>query len=198
MKERPILFNGEMVRAILDGRKTMTRRPMKGAGHSSVTRMLDTWRADGTVRTKEMCGHEAGPFHDCPYGAPGGRLWVRETWMPESEGGIRTGGALYRATDRAEPDGDCPFRWRQRNHMPRWASRITLEVTDVRVEWVRAITHRDALAEGVTYDVSKDDGAPVARFRTLWDSCYAKRGFGWDAHPWVWVTSFDVAKGGEA
>jgi len=195
MKERPILFNGEMVRAILDGRKTMTRRVVKGAGHSSVTRMLAPWRANGTIRTKEMCGHEAGPFHDCPYGAPGDRLWVRETWMPESEEGIRTGGVLYRATDRAEPDGDCPFRWRPSIHMPRLASRITLEITDVRVEKVRDITHADALAEGVAYDVSKADGAPVPRFRALWDSIYAKRGYGWNANPWAWVIEFKRVEG---
>ena len=169
MKERPIIFSAEMVQAILDGRKTQTRRVMK-------------------VPPREING--VGIVYEsdkCPYGQPGNRLWVRETWA--YWGSIETPEAIIYRTD-----GDkAGVRWRPSIYMPRKYSRITLEVTGVRVERVQDISHRDALAEGVSYDVSQDDGAPVPRFQKLWDSINAKRGYSWDKNPWVWVVEFKEA-----
>ena len=171
MKERPILFNGEMVRATLDGRKTQTRRAIKP-------------QPGFQGNTPIECIH-------CPYGDPGDRLWVRETWAkgPQNHG---WGEVIYKATFGAMMKPVCEgfTKWKSPRFMPRKYSRITLEVTGVRVERLQDITHRDALAEGVSYDVSKSDGAPLKRFQVLWDSNNAKGGFGWDDNPWVWVIEF--------
>jgi hypothetical protein len=187
MKERPILFNDEMVRAILDGRKTQTRRVAKvetcdtrplGGGHVFIT--------------PTGCYSPRTPEHHvsyCPYGQPGDRLWVRETFR------VIDGQTQPRiAIDyRADPEdkwcrigdflGDGK-KWRPSIHMPRWASRILLEITNVRVERVQEISVADAKAEGVCGLSAR------AEFLMLWDSINAKRGFGWDANPWVWVIEF--------
>ncbi len=199
MKERPILFRGEMVRAILDGRKTQTRRVMK----PQPTHEL---QSDSTPE----CGHwewewKGKRLHAmyCPYGVPGDRLWVRETFilenaekplserpfMHDEEAEWEWGNYLvphYRATE-AEPhivnprydDGDDRTRWSPCIIMPRWASRITLEVTGVRAERVQDISEKDAIAEGTTK--CEFDGNGVHRgyshktgFRKLWDSINAK------------------------
>lgn len=159
MKERPILFSGPMVRAILDGRKTQTRRVVKPRQG-----MLDDWTG-----------------LPCPYGKPGDRLWVRETCYFEQPHGE----VIYRADPGSEKALDPEFtglRWRPSIHMPRWASRITLEIVNVRVERLQDIRVDDARAEGVTAKW------PVHGFRNLWQSI---NGFGsWDANPWVWVVEF--------
>ena len=190
-KTRPILFNGEMVRAILDGRKTQTRRVVKpqprfiAHTHPSVA---PYWRW-------EPCKNFSGTFtlrfarEFSTYGAPGDRLWVRETWMPETEQGIPTGGIIWRASDnKPMPDGDGPLRWKPSIHMPKSASRITLEVTGMQVERVQDISEEDAYAEGI--DLAPTIPHPLVWFRDLWDSINVKRGFGWDANPWVWVVAF--------
>ena len=202
MNEKPILFNGEMVRAILGGRKTQTRRVVKDQG-----RVPTVLQSDGN-RPK----HVPDWFTDyCPYGGHGDRLWVREThWRAEGEG---TGGKVrflqYKATSPDDPPlGD---RWRPSIHMPRWASRITLEVVEVRMQRVQDITDEDAIAEGVQYvvddfarcgDGTMDSCEQVAlgldhrrTFSLLWDDLNTKRGYGWDTNPWVWAVTFKRLEG---
>ena len=157
MAEHPIIFTALMVRAILDGRQTQTRRRLKGKP---------------------------------PKFATGDTLWVRERWTLAADDARPDGFPVYLAdgTPKA-PHGP----WRSPIHMPRWASRITLEVTDVRVERVQDIGEEDAKAEGVDWEVWEHGGEPIpptSLFHELWDSINAKRGYGWDANPWVWVVSF--------
>jgi hypothetical protein len=216
VKERPILFSGPMVRAILSGRKTVTRRVMKPQPRG-------IW-GSGVARPGNILGVRSDAFHVhanvqgdhrflyCPYGAPGDRLWVRETWSPyadeytkgycqdaDAARGIAPRPAVYRADHSSDVGivglgGDG--RWRPSIHMPRWASRITLEVTGVRVERLQEITEEGALAEGVRgvklghLDPEGDAVAHRTAFVELWDGLNAARGFGWYANPWVWVVEF--------
>lgn len=186
MKERPIIFSGPMVRAILDGRKTQTRRvykaakgyPVQDGEHTGNPSEASTWM-------------EWGP---CPYGAPGDRLWVRETFQPN----MRCGGYLYRADDIA---GHIAEDWRPSIYMPRWASRITLEIEAVRVERVQDITEEDARAEGIVIwevdRIQRGDRGGREDFRELWDSINSKRGFGWATNTWVRVIQFKRVEGGQ-
>lgn len=154
MTERPILMCGEMVCATLEDRKTNTRRVVKGVNHS-VERLLPFARGN----TRRMCGHDAGPFIKCPYGVPGDRLWVRENgWEPiPSLQDIRDGADTWPAyaydasMTKAEMEQAKEWKWKRRPsiHMPRWASRITLEITGIKVERVKDISEADARAEGV-------------------------------------------------
>ncbi|WP_035601682.1 hypothetical protein, partial [Edwardsiella tarda] len=155
MKERPIIFNDEMVRAILDGRKTMTRRTMKVQPTPSKTRPGDfsfpSKKLESMVYVSDLAPGNS-PISDshlffqeccCPYGQPGDRLWVRETF---GDCGVRF---VYRAD--TDDGAACQVkRWTPSIHMPRWASRITLEITDVRVERLQDITEEEAKAEGAT------------------------------------------------
>lgn len=203
MKERPILFNGEMIRAILAGTKTQTRRiakPPTGAVNPE-------WFWEINPAHRENAGLL------CPYGVPGDRLWVRETW--KALGDIEPCACkcpapevLYAATDAKKWMETGLGNWKPSIFMPRWASRLTLEVTAVRVERVQQITDADAIAEGVGAGFQMNAGYPdygavnadgvctitmdtaAASFGTLWDSINAKRGFGWDVNPWVWVVEF--------
>lgn len=205
-KERPILFSGEMVRAILDGRKTQTRRVIKPqpTGSKYWTEFEGAFYPSNFKAIPEMMR--------CPYGVPGDLLWVRETWIPTTKG-ERV--ADYRATSEGR---EYATPWKPSIHMPRWASRITLRVVNVRVERVQEISFDDAYAEGIATDIW--DQAAVARnyakkdawfqmwsselpdyvdlddlyqasFRSLWDSINAARGYSWDANPWVWVVEFE-------
>lgn len=199
MKERPILFSGPMVRAILEGRKTQTRRVVKGRWLPLVEAVM---RVNGRWVWTTM-------DYDLttPYGEPGDRLWVRETWAafdldwswpgrPRDLSGGPWPNIVYRADDGLDEHGWK--RWRPSIHMPRWACRITLEVTDVRVERLKDITEDDAMAEGWIKrpDLSKDPEvhADACRdwFVDLWDSINAKRGYGWETNPWVWRIEFQV------
>jgi hypothetical protein len=203
MKERPILFSGPMVRAILAGRKTQTRRRI----HPDIASCLDdSGPPDYLYETKD---NEVLPVLTlCPYGAPGDRLWVRETWAHETDFGTHTGKALYRADgDKREIEYGKPTdKWRPSIHMPRCYSRLTLEVVSVRVERVQEISEKDATAEGLDGYVMGQ--GPVSRgelaiepgywherfyrlgFQHAWDAMHAKRGYGWDANPWVWIVEF--------
>ncbi len=206
MKERPILFSGPMVRALLDGTKTQTRRAIKPQfncllaifpGVSILTNLLFR-RKDQTI--------------NCPYGGPGDRLWVREKWR-ESGSGQAGDGKIPKTPVPVvyASDGDWGGPWRPSIHMPRWASRINLEVTDVRVERLQKITADDAIAEGIervggTFsccpwrnylrgtpgEMDMECSCPRRSFQTLWDSINAKRGFGWDTNCWVWVVEFEI------
>ena len=214
MKERPILFSSPMIRAILDGRKTMTRRVVKpqpyivdhgnftawrwdhGPGDAYTTWKTTFWKTTLDPLTFVGMACERRPW---PYGSSGDRLWVRETWRcHQEESGLFA--VNYRADDSvvewgpfdAEPAGFgmCDWTWKPSIHMPRWASRITLEVTAVRVERLQEIDEADAEKEGV--GLVFVGCRPM--FRRLWNELNESRGFGWDTNPWVWVISFERLK----
>lgn len=215
-QERPILFSGPMVRAILEGRKTQTRRPVKP--------QPKRYEASGGwgLTWHEKCGAGSDWLASyCPFGVPGDRLWVRETWAhyqtidrrKRADGAsfseVSDGLAGYRAdgfddikefrshielmgdAEAVEINGD---RWRPSIHMPRWACRLTLKVTDVRAERIQEMSSVDAIQEGVYAVSPRETYLPIQRFIPRWDAIYAKRGSGWDANPWVWVVSFEEEK----
>ncbi len=184
MKERPILFNGSMVRAILDGRKTQTRRIVKN--------ICDPILIDDILPADPKgfwCFHGNDPSVciDCPFGQVGDRLWVRETWAPVStfDPSPETG-ALYRA-DPVYDGANVEWRWKPSIHMPRWASRITLEVTGVRVERLNEISESDAISEGVTLP-NPELETYYSGFKRLWQSINGDHS--WSLNPWVWVIEF--------
>jgi hypothetical protein len=202
IKERPILFSGEMVRAILEGRKTQTRRLIKPQPDElELLYGPELYHPTKVDRNgMEYPGDEVfGIYSDdsgwpCPYGAVGDRLWVRETWqqyIEKADGQRHTistpckflNQLLYAATEQ----GDHPPRWRPSIHMPRWASRITLEITGVRVERLQKITKADVIAEGIQglEDVHAGWHQPYA---DLWVKINGPDS--WDANPWVWAIEF--------
>lgn len=192
MRERPILFSAAMVRAILDGRKTQTRRvvqPPRGWGERYPN--CDPYSMPPSVWWWDGKHDHVGVRHECPFGVPGDRLWVRETWRAlrrfESHKPRDVPSDSWIVYDADTATGDArpaPVgrmgKLRPSIFLPRWASRITLEVVSVRVERVQSIAALDAAAEGTTH----------SGFRLLWDSLNAKRGYGWDANPWVWRIEF--------
>lgn len=201
-KERPILFSEPMVRAILEGRKTQTRRVVKVQPTSDAQRFGTC--VEDTGKKHEGMHHwidpenteNQTPFFSCPYGKVGDRLWVRETWAEEEH----EGKAVYRATD----EGHFPIvdgKWKPSIHMPRWASRITLEITAVRVERLKDISEADAQAESVYWDgyywrggthpVKGSDqcwGTPKDAYEAIWKTINGPEI--WEANPWVWVIEF--------
>lgn len=218
VKERPILFQGAMVRALLAGTKMQTRRAVKPQPFPDrLHRSVDS-PSDSCIpgeHTWWSGNHTQGIYHTarCPYGQPGDRLWVRENgWERPDAQKDRDWPYAY---DSDAPFGIGPFNeayraegWKRRPsiHMPRWASRILLEVTDVRVERLQDISEADAIAEGITgpHDVGypayrvPDDSKPrysraAAAYEALWDQI---NGAGaWDANPWVWAVSFKRIEG---
>ena len=206
MREHPIIFSAPMVRAILEGRKTQTRRVVRGGQPKGVgTFHVDTGFKGGRPTLVETtpcpAGREIHWLQRMPYGQPGDRLWVRETHLldPPIDGSWPSVGdgfasiedipgryrntkhVLYRADNNLSGD----WCWRPSIHMPRWASRITLELTDVRVQRVQDISEEDALAEGCRSQIKHS-----AAFADLWDSINESRGFGWNANPYVWALTF--------
>lgn len=189
-KEYPILFSAPMVRAILNGTKTQTRRVFAEKVSSdcveirrypAARRWHQMFVADKRGSRMPKAWH-----HRCPYGEPGDRLWVRETFAPCLGGPEANGNpTLYRADQR---DGYGELRWKPSIFMPRWASRITLELDAVRVERLQEISESDAIEEGIQWDEWSHDY--VGAYRELWDSLNAKRGLGWSRNPFVWVLSF--------
>lgn len=194
MKYRPILFSGPMVRAILEGRKTQTRRVAK---------------MTASCHVKEPRGHRRWHPADpeatlaCPYGQPGDRLWVRETHAPQADCWGAWGKEMECYNDGPKPiihyraDGGEPFieKWHPSIHMPRWASRITLEVTDVRVQRLQDISEEDAQAEGADQyrhpvHPNREALRHVDGFHELWNSINGSGS--WEANPWVWALSFKV------
>lgn len=192
MRDRPILFNDEMVRAILEGRKTQTRRVIKPQPEQPAPGSYfdaynggpqwNWWAADNRQHLDQII--------KCPFGKPGDRLWVRETFADEAGGTRNFPGEhiYYRADgDGVDLQGGC---WKPSIHMPRWASRITLEITGVRVERLQEITLGDICKEGLAssiYDF-KPVQAGFLAFEELWESIYGPDS--WDANPWVWVIEF--------
>ena len=223
MKERPILFSAPMVKAILDGRKTVTRRVVKPQP------------TDGGLEWVTACGGDFAAWEDprllldehsedggpsqrkCPYGEPGSRLWVRETFCPiYPQDPHYNGGrpieydyqATYKHGDRLGDLIGAKKKWKPSIHMPRAASRITLEVTGVRVERLQDISEADAAAEGITpypghpgrwlseHRPGLNYPSAIAAYRDLWESINGPSS--WDANPWVWVVEFKRVKGGAA
>lgn len=217
MRERPILFNGAMVRAILAGQKSQTRRVMKHQPQSVVVPgvgpMLAVQKAKGTDRWLWPNAREQ-VIAECPIGQPGDRLWVRETWMDLTGTGIEhrdmaTGKRTRYAYGAASPKGsysdqarkDYGLRWRPSIHMTREACRLVLEITGVRVERLQAISEADAIAEGASANMLPDIRLPrshpraelpmvYAGSREIFADLWDSTGGDWDSNPWVWVIEF--------
>lgn len=236
ISEKPIPFSAPMVRAILDGRRSMTRLVVKPQPNSKLGNGVPS---DAVARrpyiefphiwTIESRGigvrqyEQSTPFsksdaieywrESCPYGKPGDRLWVQETFSEipnQKPAGYFTDPKWIDRKYWYEADNDKPTwggKWKPPIFMPRDACRILLEITDIRAERLQEITEEDAIAEGVTFDVTeevqredmvtpgRDSCAPVLiapkdAFLSLWDSINKERGFGWDQNPWVWVIEF--------
>ena len=213
MKERPIIFSAPMVQAILEGRKTQTRRIVK----TDIANFLeDGWEPQ--ERMYETRDGDIVPAHTlCPFGQPGDRLWVRETWQitrnndltpSEVDGAIKWYHnpdhmkVVFRAdadpSEDIDPWGRGKKKWRPSIHMPRAASRILLEITDVRVERLREITEDDAMSEGVLRKSpvywqsylgdNRNTLSSRDSFWTLWSSIHGPES--WSENPWVWVITF--------
>lgn len=212
MKERGMIFNGEMVRAILDGRKTQTRRIMKVQPEPSKSRLGDFWfsskKLESMVHVSDLVPgnspiadcHLFFQEHCCPFGAVGDRIWVRETWAEAGSGAPDL--KLYRANypehvpthyENIPPANE--IRWTPSIHMPRWASRLTLEITGVRVERLASVSDDDAGKEGYPANPAPYGGDmdKWLWFRQLWDSIYPNQSF--KHNPWVWVIEFRRIEG---
>jgi len=198
MTERPILFSGEMVRAILAGTKTQTRRPVKPQpdvyqGYEATGDGDPGWCLEWPKMPEDgLFPGPAGPAfalaNYCPFGAPGDRLWVRETFKDHSEIAPEERPVLYRADDPQPQD----ITWQPSIHMPRWASRLTLEVTGVRVERLQEISEEDARAEGCGIDTEFCKSPPRVDFASTWERLYGLQS--WIDNPWVWVVEFRRAR----
>ncbi|RAU43476.1 MULTISPECIES: hypothetical protein [unclassified Pseudomonas] len=199
IKERPILFSAPMVRAILEGRKTVTRREVKKQA------ALDCLAAGFEPSFLTLPGNA----DLCPYGRAGDRLWVRETWAADAQvdsiapRDLSQGEPILYPADCAVRQTGCSMitqgRGRPSIHMPRWASRILLEIADVRVERLQDITYEQAVAEGVHRDrgcrvwtATDEDGTchkyPIPAFKDLWTGINGPQA--WESNPWVWVVEF--------
>lgn len=216
IKERPILFSAPMVRAILDGRKTVTRRALNAQALKNIGYGVQLGECHELPSEGPLHPNSVSYYNDfCPFGQIGDRLYVRETCfindyreaaVPEGE---RADCEIhYRADGVPDFEGEEELiRWRPSIHMPRWASRILLEITDVRVERLQDISESQAIAEGIVgvafrpddgwpictgYMVGPDDGkskletTAAKAFEGLWTST----GGDWEANPWVWVVEF--------
>ncbi len=219
VKERPILFSGPMVRAILEGRKTQTRRVVKHA----IPDWIESFGYSCFTPSGSISGRGIHPTHGAaenhypnPFGHPIHRLWVREKFSVWSGGMTDCGeewdlvdGPLTemdhgRHIEYAATSESFPERWRPSIHMPRWACRLQLEITGVRVERLQDISEEDAKAEGAVPLTSIGPGQRLSdggtrtqltspytiAFGSLWDSINFDRGFGWAFNPWVWVVEF--------
>lgn len=204
MTERGMIFNAEMVRTILDGQKTQTRRVMKPQPDPCPAPRGGHWWPSNVFKTmlhveEEMQNGKGGwgglVGDACPFGDVGDRIWVRETWV--EAGASAQDLKLYRANypahvpthyENVPPAEDV--RWTPSIHMPRWASRILLEITDVRVEQLNDISEEDARSEGISGSSARDVKEAYA---ALWRSIYGSDS--WRANPWVWVIEFKRIEG---
>lgn len=209
-KSRGILFTGENVRGILEDRKTQTRRVIKPQPPKIWDTVYPVKSESGEVIT--WCFHSKNDkynfgYKKCPYGKIGDQLYVREKhaflWpddypVPIEDCNIEYYADTFNAypgqwpSDEAKGNPEAP-KWRPSIFMPRWASRIQLEITDISVERVQDISREDALAEGIQINPGLERGIPDlprARFADLWDSINKKRGYSWESNCWVWVIEF--------
>lgn len=203
MADRPILFSGAMVRAILDGKKTQTRRAITPRNDAARLLFFNDWTDIYILDPGNDDWRQAAHGF-----AVGDRLWVREAWrfgavkdpLPPSR--VKPDAFVAYEADAPHELENLHGRLRPSIHMPRWASRITLIVTDVRVQRVQDISREDAKAEGMPVDhnwnyyeppppeVDGWQGYEYASFSLCWNELNAKRGYGWDANPWVAAISF--------
>lgn len=214
MKERGMIFNAEMVRAILDGRKTQTRRIVKGT--DGAVKFCKEWDINGeevfvVLGEKDHTGMNPvlGAI-SCPFGSVGDRIWVRETFRVHSRA-TDVATLVYKASERNSwteqthrvPVAVCnkaatPEKWTSSLHMPRWASRILLEITDVRLERLQDISEADAEAEGTTAAtniITPPQAVYRVGYRYLWESLYGEDS--WQANPWGWVIDFKRIEGAD-
>jgi hypothetical protein len=199
-RERPILFSTEMVKALLEGRKTQTRRGLKENLHSKYWKVERITESPFEFRFEDRVGGEFTT--QCPYGNPGDILWVRETcWISVHDWNLSE--VIFK-TDN--PGSHPPGGWRPSIHMPKVASRIWLEITDIRVERLQSITNKDAKSEGAPDALSQSDFGLLGRlgdwkiprpflhhqfgFLAIW--CRINGWQSWLANPFVWVISFKV------
>ena len=217
MKERPIIFGGDGVLSILEGRKTQTRRVVKFPATPKWMQIIEHqamkvaypmpmggwvfWDADMGQEFSDKVYQNDPDGIRCPYGQPGDRLWCKETWgLYDTEPKDGPVGAMifHKATDGENYELRHQL-WRSPIFMPRWASRITLEITGVRVERLQDITPIDCEAEGIFLPLLENPTVDEAlhylaaynhAYEKLWDSINAKRGYGWETNCWVWVIGF--------
>ena len=214
MTERGMIFNSEMVRAILDSRKTQTRRIMAPQPADDIERGI--FPNPEAIGWKSSLRHKHGSTtaHFCPYGKPGDRIWVRETFQgPLFDYDLmdsyckdptpfeKPEFCVYKADGVPAPefydaDDELHCCWRPSIHMPRWASRILLEITDVRVERLKSISDGDAIREGCSTADMKSGDCVADVFARLWASIYGDES--WNSNPWVWVIEFKRVEGGAA
>jgi hypothetical protein len=205
MKERPILFSTEMVRATLEDSKTQTRRTR---GLNKINQHPDEWYycghysrqpADSNFKIKPpyyLFGRNSSEFIPvkCPYGQIGDQLWVRETFHITNGAEIWENGTILYKADWGIHIGGVYVdlaKWKPSIFMPRHASRITLEITDIWVERVQDITWEDAVDEGIsTVDLDIPPQCSTILFHDLWNSINEKRGYSWESNPYVWVIEF--------
>lgn len=183
MTEKPIIFSAPMVRAILDGRKSMTRRIVKPQPEYRESKSLlghyatwaKGWNIDDPIGLKAF-------VDGCPYGGPGYRLWVKETFMGTKDC------LSYRATDPRQVIEFGFDKWKPSIFMPRWASRITIEIVSVRVERVQEISRGDAMEEGCPFPNMAKGPDPRQWFEDLWESIHGPGS--WERNDWCWVIEF--------
>lgn len=200
MKEHPIIFSTPMVKAILDGKKTMTRRVIKLNYAGRVQYKHHQWHIE-----------DSNAISGCPYGQPGDTLWVRESYVPDPPNddtwdyvgyansyplNVRAIPERYRNPRYClyKADYGNQFKSLPSIHMPRWAFRTALQIKSIKVERVQDISEDDAIAEGTETDPKQWDACYVDGFIRLWDFINSKRGYGWDVNPWVWVIEFERIK----
>ena len=216
-KERPILFSGELVRKILSGEKTQTRRVIKPQpgkewhpyyglteihGHNS-----DGELDPSIVKGYGFCQPDGSEGHVCPYGKPGDALWVRtDHWRADTKGEYDriwdAGTRILRFHDvdttdyndwfGEKPTGNGDWHTLPAFLMPKWACRLRLRVEDVQVECLQEINAEDCKAEGVDPPLLRTNSTWRNDFRDLWNSINVDRGYGWDANPWVWCLTFSL------
>jgi len=198
MKDRPILMSAPMVIATLDGRKTMTRRPCKPQPH--VDKQMSGGFALNILKRNYTMDMVSGSIsvnaphisECCPYGQVGDRLWLREKWRVNNLADDLPPRELM-VTHRIWYEADAPHqphfgRLRHARHMPRWASRITLEIIGIRVERLNDISRGDAMEEGCPFPNIAQGDNPCRWFAKLWESIYGAGS--WDINPWAWVIEY--------
>lgn len=195
MKETPILYTGSNVRAILEDRKSQTRRLLKPQPHA--WKQVNPTALGNAAWTFGVINNGVEQLDwKCPYGQPGDRLWVKETWRPYYEEETGASGLLFRAGGYKETRAAMDVmsgndHWKPSIFMPRWASRITLEITEIRVERLQDISEDDAVAEGCKRSpITSDEWVDTAygKYEELWEQINGPGS--WDLNSWVWVIGF--------